>query len=98
MIKVFKGDEARYQKIKRLALTARKLRPYFHVHQIFVKTYHLICQVIKKPNLAGKMMSWTVELYEYNIHYIPRGSINSQVLIDFLVKFSMPIGYEVSPA
>lgn len=45
--KVFRGVGARYQKIEKLALViivvARKLRPYFQGHKIFVKTNYHIC-------------------------------------------------------
>jgi len=63
---VFKGAELQYQKIKRLALTiittARKLHPYFQSHKIIVKTNYAVKQVLSKPNLAGRMVSWSVEL------------------------------------
>lgn len=41
------------------------------------------------------MVSWSVELFKYDIHFVPRGSIKSQMLADFLVEFSSHVGEEV---
>ncbi|XP_039687900.1 uncharacterized protein [Medicago truncatula] len=93
--RVFKGAELRYQKIEKLALavvaTARKLRPYFQSHRVIVRTNYPIKQILSKPDLAGRMVSWAVELSEYDILFAPRNSIKSQVLADFMVEFSSPI-------
>lgn len=40
------------------------------------------------------MVSWMVELLEYDIQYIPRGSIKSQALEDVLAEFSLPLDEE----
>jgi len=73
--KVFKGAEIRYEKTEILALvvviTARKLRPYFQSHKIVVKTNYPIKQVLGKPDLAGRMVAWSIELSEYDIQFVP---------------------------
>lgn len=78
---VFRGAKARYQKIEKLKLVVvvakRKLRTYFQGHKIFVKTSYHIRQVLKKPNLVRRMISWAVELFEYDVKYVSRGSIKS---------------------
>jgi len=97
--RVFKGAELRYQKIECLALvvvtTARKLRPYFQSHKIVVKSNYPIKQVLGKPDLAGRMAAWSIELSEYDIQFIPRDSIGSKVLADFVVEFTSPIQEKV---
>src|ERR1051325_10307850 len=94
--KVLKGAEIRYQKIEKLALalvtTARKLRHYFLGHPVQVKTNFPLKQVFKKPDLAGRMVSWAVELSEYEISFSPRTSIKSQSLADFVVELVSPPG------
>jgi hypothetical protein len=64
--RTFKGAEAKYQKIEKLSLavivTARKLRQYFQSHKIVVKTDYPIKNVLRKPDLAGRMVAWSVEL------------------------------------
>jgi len=76
--------------------TARKLRPYFQSHKIIVKTNYPVKQVLSKPDLAGRMVSWSVKLSEYDLQYVPRSSIKSQVLADFVVEFTSP-AHNVAP-
>jgi len=74
--------------VEKLALSlvnaARRLRPYFENHQVIVKTNYPIQKILQKPDLAGHMSSWVVELSEFNIRYEPHGSIKAQCLIDFI--------------
>lgn len=41
------------------------------------------------------MMPWFVELLEYDIHFLPKGSIKSLLLTNFVVKLSCPLYMEV---
>lgn len=59
-----------------------------------VKTNYPIHQVLKRLDLTGRMVSWSMELYEYNTKYIPRGSIKLQVLAKFLTEFNSPVSEE----
>jgi len=89
------AKSSRDQKIERLALavvtTARKLCPYFQSHKIIIYTNYPIKQVLGKPDLAGRMVAWSVELSEYDIQFARRNNIKSQVLADFVVEFTLPI-------
>lgn len=67
---------------------ARKLRHYFHGHRITVRTNYPIKQILMKSDLAGRMVTWAVELSEYDIQFSPRTSIKSQALADFMVELS----------
>ncbi|XP_020229044.1 uncharacterized protein LOC109810075 [Cajanus cajan] len=86
------GAETRYQRIEKLALvilvTARKLRHYFQSYEMIIRTDHPIRQVLQKPDLAGRMMKWSVELSEFFIKYEPRGAIKAQALADFLIELT----------
>ncbi|XP_020202547.1 uncharacterized protein LOC109788270 [Cajanus cajan] len=92
--RVLQGAEVRYQKIEKLALailvTACKLRHYFQSYEVVVRTDHPIRQVLQKPDLAGRMMKWSVELSEYSIKYEPRGAIKAQTLADFVTELTSP--------
>lgn len=50
---------------------------------------------MKKSDLAGIMVAWEIELFEYDIIYAPRNNIKSQVSEDFLIKLSSPILEEI---
>ncbi|XP_057432548.1 uncharacterized protein LOC130725323 [Lotus japonicus] len=82
------GAEVRYQKIEKAALaliiSARKLRPYFQGFPVVVKTDLPLRQVLQKPDLAGRMVSWAVELSEFGITFEKKGAIKAQVLVDFV--------------
>ncbi|XP_061366467.1 uncharacterized protein LOC133309691, partial [Gastrolobium bilobum] len=90
--KVLQGAELRYQEVEKVALTlifaAQRLRPYFQCHPITVRTNQPIRQVLHKPDLAGRMMSWAIELSEYQITYEPRTAIKAQALTDFIAEMT----------
>lgn len=74
-----------------VVIRARKLVPYFQGYQIIDKTNYPIKKMLKKPGLTGMIVSWPVELFEYDISFVPRSNINSQALQDFLFEFSTPV-------
>jgi hypothetical protein len=92
--RTFKGAEAKYQKIEKLSLavivTARKLRHYFQSHKVVIKTGYPIKNVLKKPDLVGRIVAWSVELSEFDITFSPRGAIKSHILADFLLELTAP--------
>ena len=47
-----------------------------------------IQKVVKKPDVAGKMVKWAVELSELDVKYEPRGPIKGQIFTDFVVELS----------
>jgi len=91
--KVLKGPEVRYQALEKAALTmvflARRLRHYFQSFTVVVKTDLPIQKVLQKPDMAGRMVLWVVELSEFDIQYEPRGPIKGQVYADFVVELSL---------
>ncbi|RDY06588.1 Retrovirus-related Pol polyprotein from transposon 17.6, partial [Mucuna pruriens] len=97
--KVLQGPETRYQRIKKAALalvtTSRRLRPYFKNFSIIVRTDLPICQVLGKPDLAERMVAWSVQLLEFDILFESRGHIEAQLIADFLVELTLEGGREV---
>ncbi|MCI03275.1 gag-pol polyprotein [Trifolium medium] len=73
-----------------MVVTARKLRQYFQGHKVVVKTDYPIKNVLIKPDLAGKMVAWLVELSEFDLTFSPRGAIKSQILADFVLELTTP--------
>nr|KYP40021.1 Retrovirus-related Pol polyprotein from transposon opus [Cajanus cajan] len=78
--------------IEKLALalvtTTRRLRPYFQSHQVVVKTDYPIKQILRKPELVGRMIAWSVELSEFGIQYESRGPLKAQCLADFVAELT----------
>ncbi|RDX80913.1 Retrovirus-related Pol polyprotein, partial [Mucuna pruriens] len=90
--KVLQGPERRYQKIEKAALavvtTSRRLRPYFQTFSVIVRTDLPIRQVLRKPDLAGRMVAWSVQLSEFDVSFERRGHVKAQVLADFVNELS----------
>ena len=70
--KALQGPETRYQSLEKAALA----------------TNLPIQKVLQKPDIAGRMVRWAVELSEFDIQYEPRGSIKGQVYADFVAELS----------
>ncbi|XP_072084316.1 uncharacterized protein [Arachis hypogaea] len=92
--KTLQHAELNYPRIEKLALalvfSARRLRPYFQNHVIHVRTDHPLRQVLHKPEIAGRLIKWAVELSEFDIKYQSRGPIKSQFLADFIAELTIP--------
>ncbi|XP_025670295.1 uncharacterized protein [Arachis hypogaea] len=88
--RVLQGAELRYSKLEKLVLalltSSRRLRQYFQSHRVIVRMDQAIRQVLQKPDLAGRMMTWAIELSQYDLHYEPRHAIKAQAMVDFLVE------------
>jgi len=90
--KVLQGPEVRYQALEKATLivmfSARRLRLYFQSFTVAVMTDLPIRKVLQKPDVAGRMVRWAVELSEFDVQYEPRGPIKGQVYADFVVELS----------
>jgi len=64
--KVLQGPEVRYQALEKATLamvfSARRLRHYFKSFTVVVMTDLSIWKVLQKPDMAGRMVRWVVEL------------------------------------
>jgi len=82
----------RHQALEKVALavvfSARRFRHYFQSFTVIVMTNLPIRKVLQKPDVAGRMTRWAMELSEFDIHYEPRGPIKDQIYADFVVELS----------
>ena len=90
----FQGAEAKYPRIEKIAfaliIASRKLQPYFQANPILVMTNQPIKKSMNKPEVAGRMVQWAIELNQFNIKYHPRTTIKAQALASFIAKFTLP--------
>ncbi|RDX76168.1 hypothetical protein CR513_43872, partial [Mucuna pruriens] len=54
-----------------------------------------IKQVLRKPNLAGRMVGWTVQFFEFDISFERISHIKAQALTEFIIELS-PVGQKFS--
>ena len=47
---------------------------------------------MSKPETAGRMALWAIELSEFNIQYRPRTAIKGQVVVDFIAEYTQVEG------
>nr|GFB86968.1 reverse transcriptase domain-containing protein [Tanacetum cinerariifolium] len=82
--------ELNYTPMEKLVLSlvfaAKRLRRYFQVHPITVITGQPIKQIMYRPDVAGRLLKWSIMLGEHNITFRPRTSVKGQVLADFLAE------------
>ncbi|GKC68760.1 reverse transcriptase domain-containing protein, partial [Tanacetum coccineum] len=82
--------EVNYTSMENLVLAlvhaSKRLKRYFQEHPIIVITDQPIKQVLSKPEVAGRLQKWSIELGEYAIQYRLRISVKGQILADFLVE------------
>ena len=71
----FQGAEARYPRIEKitfaLIMALRKIRPYFQANPIIEMTNQPIKKAMNKPETAGRMVQWAIELSQFDIEYHP---------------------------
>ena len=77
----FQGAEARYPRIEKitfaLIVTSRKLCTYFQANPIIVMTDQPIKKAMHKPEAAGRMIQWAIELNQFDVQYRPQMAIKA---------------------
>jgi hypothetical protein len=71
-----------------VVLTQRKLRHYFEAHPVMVISSFPLGEIIRKPDVAGRIAKWSVELMGETLAYAPRKAIKSQILADFVAEWT----------
>ncbi|GJZ81611.1 reverse transcriptase domain-containing protein [Tanacetum coccineum] len=88
--RALRGPEINYTSMEKLVLAlvhaSKRLKRYFQAHPIIVIMDQPIQQVLSRPEVAGRLQKWSIELGDYAIHYRPRVSVKGQILANFIVK------------
>ena len=73
-----------------LVTATRKLEPYFQAHITIVLTDQPLKKAMSRPEAAGRMALWAIELSEFDVRYRPRTAMKGQVVADFIAKYTQP--------
>ena len=68
----------------------RKLSHYFQAHTVIVLTQLPLKFVLRSADYMGRIAMWSTVLGAFEIKYMPRASVKSQVLVDLLAEFVEP--------
>ncbi|GJY30021.1 reverse transcriptase domain-containing protein [Tanacetum coccineum] len=76
--RALRGSELNYTSMEKLVLAllhaSKRLKMYFQAHPIIVIMDQPIQQILLRPEVAGMLQKWSIELGEYAIHYRHRVS------------------------
>ena len=84
--------EMQYLSLEKMALAlvhaTRKLPHYFQAHTVWVLTKYPLQSLLRRLDFTRRIAKWGTRLGTFNIRYKLRNSIKSQVLVDFVAKFT----------
>jgi hypothetical protein len=86
------GAKLNYTEIEKIAyailISSRKLKHYFQGHEITVPTSQSLGDILKSNEASDIIGKWAMELSQFEITYVPRTSIKSQALADFMANWT----------
>ena len=71
-------------------MSARKLRHYFEAHTIRVAINQPLNDIFGNRDSSGRISKWAMELSEHVIDFEKISAIKSQVIADFIAKWTEP--------
>ena len=71
-----------------ILITSRKLHHYFQVHNIKVVSSFPLGDILHNRDTNSRVVKWSVELGALSIEFLPRSTIKSQALVDFIAEWT----------
>jgi hypothetical protein len=91
---VLHDAKTRFLEVHRLLyavlIASRNPHHYLPAHKISVVTSYPLRVVLHNPNATGNIAKWAAELAKFELDFVPRHAVKSQVLTDFVVDWTLP--------
>jgi hypothetical protein len=71
-----------------ILITSRKLRHYFQAHSVKVVFPFPLGDILHNRDANGRVIKWSAELGALSIEFLPRSTIKSKALADFIAKWT----------
>ena len=70
-----------------ILIMSRKLCHYFQEHNVKVVSSSPLGDILHNRDANGRVIKWSVELGALSIEFLPRSTIKSQALADFIAEW-----------
>nr|AAQ56490.1 putative polyprotein [Oryza sativa Japonica Group] len=95
------GVKIRYIEMEKLAyalvMASCKLKHYFQAHKVTVPSQYPLGEVLRGKEVTGRLSKWAAELSPFDLHFVTRTAIKSQVLTDFVAEWIPVFAAEPEP-
>jgi hypothetical protein len=78
-------------------IASRKLCHYFKADRVSVVSSYPLRAVLHNPNATGNIAKWAAELAEFELDFVSRHAVKSQVLANFIVDWTPPASHPGAP-
>jgi hypothetical protein len=95
------GTKIRYIEMEKLAyalvMVSRKPKHYFQAHKVTVPSQYPLGEVLRGKEVTGRLSKWAAELSPFDLHFVARTAVKSQVLADFVAEWTPALAPEPEP-
>nr|ABA99142.1 retrotransposon protein, putative, Ty3-gypsy subclass [Oryza sativa Japonica Group] len=91
-----RGIEANPEKIN--AIQQMKHPSSVHeAHKVTVPSQYPLCEILRGKEVTGRLSKWAAELSPFDLHFVARTAVKSQVLADFVAEWTSVFASELEP-